>query len=466
MLWQFLDVLVLIFYPFIIFILTEGYKRIIFSNIMNEFVTVNHKNKYYCECCELESGTKQNYLRHLKTRKHEQIWKKSILLEQKNELFIQTKELLLQTDNKKHPEPIINNYSNVVTPIQQCEKQKKIETRFVCECCQFSTTKKKESNKHRTSKQHVNNENKIEDFIEINTQYVCLSCSKTFKKYKNCWEHLKRCEGKKENIVLEIVDKNVTPEPMICEKSPHSEMISKDLLKEVCEILVNKLTENNQMNQNTLVKMVETITQNQQALLGTMTQTQQSLMLSNTNHTNNIQISNSTNNSNNNNHCTINMFLNEKCKDAMNITDWAKQLHIDYDHLYYTGENGFQKGLTNMLVENLKLCDVYNRPIHFTDVKRDRMYIRDADEWTKHENTDKLNEVLEISARQACVRLTDWMKEHENVPDYHDLDSELGQQYLALMVSVIRPQVEREKAFPKVIKELAKTAQLKKEDQV
>jgi hypothetical protein len=437
---------------------------------MNEFVTVKPKKKHFCECCELESGTKHNYLRHLKTRKHEQIWKKSIILEQKNELLIQTKELLLQTDNKhQHDTRIVPKSSNVVTPIQHCEKQKKIETRYVCECCQFSTTKKKESNKHRTSKQHVNNENKIEDFIEIDTQYVCLSCSKTFKKYKNCWEHLKRCEGKTENIVLEIVetaDKNDTPESLICEKSPYSEMISKDLLKEVCEILVNKLTENNQMNQNTLVKMVETITQNQQALLGAMTQTQQSLMLSNTNHTNNIQISNSTNNSNNNNHCTINMFLNEKCKDAINITDLAKQLHIDYDHLYYTGENGFQKGLTNMLVENLKLCDVYNRPIHFTDVKRDRMYIRDADEWTKHENTDKLNEVLEISARQACIRLTDWMKEHEDVPDYHDLDSELGQQYLALMVSVIRPQVEREKAFPKVIKELAKTAQLKKEDQI
>jgi len=160
------------------------------------------------------------------------------------------------------------------------------------------------------------------------------------------------------------------------------------------------------------------------------------------------------------------MFLNEKCKDAINITDWAKQLHINYDHLYYTGENGFQKGLTNMLVENLKLCNVYNRPIHFTDVKRDSMYIREDDEWTKHENSEKLTEVLEISARQACIRLTDWMKEHENVPDYHDLDSELGQQYLALMVSVIRPQVERSKAFPKVIKELAKTAQLRKEDQV
>ena len=94
------------------------------------------------------------------------------------------------------------------------------------------------------------------------------------------------------------------------------------------------------------------------------------------------------------------------------------------------------------------------------------MYIRDANEWTKHDNTEKIIEMLEISARKSIFRLTEWMREHEEVPEYHDLDSELGQQYLALMVTVIRPEVERMKAFPKVIKELAKRTQLRKEDQV
>ena len=94
------------------------------------------------------------------------------------------------------------------------------------------------------------------------------------------------------------------------------------------------------------------------------------------------------------------------------------------------------------------------------------MYIRDDNEWTKHENNEKLVEVLEISARQACARLVEWMKDHEDVPEYHNLDSELGQQYLALMMNVIRPEVDRLKAYPKVMKELAKTAQLRKEDQV
>ena len=431
-------------------------------------VTDNTKGKFMKTCCEHIWCRKFDYERHIKSDKHSQMLRIVGQMRKSDEFIPQNAQF-----NDYIPQN--SDYSNVVTSTPQCEIQKKIETRYVCEYCQFSTTKKKESYKHRTSKEHVINENQTEDFIEIETRYVCLSCDKSYNKYKSCWEHLKRCEGKKENISIEMVEitpsheisVSTAPSPLIqenqCRKTSNenTEILNKEFLKQVCEILVDKIMENNQMNQNTIVKIMESNQNTLVKLTESIAQSQQSLIQTNTN--NNIQISN---NSNNNNHCTINMFLNEKCKDAMNITDWAKQLHIDYDHLYYTGENGFQKGLTNMLVENLKLCDVYNRPIHFTDVKRDRMYIRDADEWTKHENTDKLNEVLEISARQACVRLTDWMKEHEDVPEYHDLDSELGQQYLALMVSVIRPQVERTKAFPKVIKELAKTAQLKKEDQI
>jgi hypothetical protein len=342
------------------------------------------------------------------------------------------------------------------------QNKKSIQIQYSCDYCQFTCDTKKEAEKHRKSKQHVKNENKEEDFLEITQTYMCTVCEKTYDKYASCWKHTKTCKGennsaslrfrptlgnevekskgKKENTVMEIAEI-----PPVTQLVVTPVLNEENIKKDIMESIVEKMMDNNKHMMEQMVTVVKTILQEMKP----------SVTQNNTN-----------NNSNNNNHYTINMFLNEKCKDAINITDWAKQLHINYDHLYYTGENGFQKGLTNMLVENLKLCDVYNRPIHFTDIKRDSMYIREDDEWTKHENSEKLTEVLEISARQACIRLTDWMKEHENVPDYHDLDSELGQQYLALMVSVIRPQVERSKAFPKVIKELAKTAQLRKEDQV
>ena len=405
------------------------------------------------ECCDHIWCRKFDYERHLKSGKHAQM-RKIIGQMRKNVGF------LLQNAQSNGSNSQKTDSFNVATPKQECVKQTNIETRYICECCQFSTTYRKESNKHRKSKQHNKNENKEEDFIEIDTQYMCLSCDKMYKKYKSCWEHVKRCEGKTENIVLEIMEQEAPPEKIT--PSIDIETLKNEIFKDVCGSVVEKIMESNQntiakiieINQNTLTKITENISQNQQAVIQS----------NNTN--NNIHISNSNINSNNNNHCTINMFLNEKCKDAVNITDWVHKLRVDYDHLYYTGENGFQKGLTNLLVDNLKLCDVYNRPIHFTDIKRDSMYIRDADEWTKHENNEKLIEVLEISARQACVRLTEWMKEHEDVPDYQNLDSELGKQYLALMVSVIRPEAVRLKAYPKVMKELAKTAQLRKEDQV
>ena len=377
---------------------------------MIEHDTEKQNKSFTCTICDHTWDRKYNYVQHLKTTKH---IKKRKMYEQ----LLKTNEQVLKIEQTP-PE-------NVEGPV------KNITNTFCCDYCQFSTPNKKEAKQHRTSKQHIVNENKEEDFLEIIKRYTCTKCDKIYDKYKNCWEHVKKCEGKKDNIVtvtqLTVVDENIK--------------------NDIMESIVEKMMENNKQMMEQMVTVVKTILQE--------TKSQPSITQNNTN-----------SNNNNTNHYTINMFLNEKCKDAINITDWAKQLHIDYDHLYYTGENGFQKGLTNMLVENLKLCDVYNRPIHFTDVKRDSMYIREDDEWTKHENNEKLTEVLEISARQACIRLTDWMKEHEDVPEYQDLDSELGKQYLALMMSVIRPQVERSKAFPKVIKELAKTAQLRKEDQV
>ena len=381
-------------------------------------MTIKDKQVFRCECCDYTSSRRVDYVRHLSSAKHDKMRQNS-------------------RESREHCRK--SRETDKITP------EKTILTTYCCDYCQFTCNTKKEAEKHRKSKQHIKNENKEEDFLEITQTYMCVVCEKYYDKYASCWKHSKTCKGKKENIVMEISEISPVTQLVVT----NEENIKKDIMESIVEkMMVN----NNQLMENNNKQMMEQIVTVVKTILQEM---KPSITQNNTN-----------SNNNNTNHYTINMFLNEKCNDAINITDWAKQLHIDYDHLYYTGENGFQKGLTNMLVENLKLCDVYNRPIHFTDVKRDSMYIREDDEWTKHENNEKLTEVLEISARQACIRLTDWMKEHEDVPDYHDLDSELGQQYLALMVSVIRPQVERTKAFPKVIKELAKTAQLRKEDQV
>ena len=141
----------------------------------------------------------------------------------------------------------------------------------------------------------------------------------------------------------------------------------------------------------------------------------------------------------------------------------VNNLVLDFEHLHFNADNGFQKGLTKMLIDNLKLYNIYMRPIHFTDIKRDTMYIKDADEWTKHDNHDKLIEVLETGARQGLECFAEWCE--ENTPAYHDLDSNAGKTYMRMHQNVIRPYVDRIKAYPKVVKELARATQLRKEDQ-
>ena len=405
-------------------------------------MSIKTKQTFSCECCDRSWGRRYEYDRHLTSAKHEKMRQKS-------------KEC---STNSKECSANGKECSKIVEKIHE----KPILTTFCCDYCQFTCSTKKEAEKHRMSKQHIRNENKEEDFIEIVNRYTCVKCDKYYDKYISCWKHSKNCQRKKENI-----GPNLTPEEFVTETTVITEPIAvfqtEELIPEVkdntLESMVEKILE--KKNVTIMETMMEKMVSVMEKMSETIANTQQGIVQTNnnnnTNHNTIIQ---------NNNHYTINMFLNEKCKDAINISDWVNQLQVDYDHLYYTGENGFQKGLTNMLLDNLKLCNVYNRPIHFTDIKRDSMYIRDADAWTKHENNEKLIEMLEVSARQACYRLTEWMREHEDVPEYHDLDSELGQQYLALMVTVIRPEVERLKAFPKVIKELAKTAQLRKEDQV
>ena len=160
----------------------------------------------------------------------------------------------------------------------------------------------------------------------------------------------------------------------------------------------------------------------------------------------------------------MNVFLNEKCKDAMNIFDFISNMNITFDHLYHQADHGFQKGVTKIMLDNLKLLSVYNRPIHFTDLKREIMYIKDNDEWTKHEDKEKLVEALEWAAKQGINSFVDWRE--ATSAENEDLDSPTGQMWMKLMQTVVQPYDERLKAYPKIMKEIARNVHLRKEDQV
>jgi hypothetical protein len=121
------------------------------------------------------------------------------------------------------------------------------------------------------------------------------------------------------------------------------------------------------------------------------------------------------NNTTNNNHqrFNLNFFLNDTCKDAMNITDFLGNMDVNVDELEYIGHHGYVNGMTKMIMDRLKDMDVTKRPIHCTDVKRETMYIKDKDEWCK--DTDelvKLRRILSSISMTNYRSVGNWRQAH------------------------------------------------------
>ena len=173
---------------------------------------------------------------------------------------------------------------------------------------------------------------------------------------------------------------------------------------------------------------------------------------------NNTTNNNITNNTMNNN-ININMFLNEKCKDAINFSDFIDRIEITNDDLENNAQLGFVNGISKILMDNLRTLDLYERPIHCTDVKREILYIKDQDMWEKEESSDKLNGAIKEVSRKSIGSLLKWKKEN---PEYEDMDSDFSNKCI-----VIQQQssagLNSDNLYPKVITNLAKENKISKE---
>ena len=109
------------------------------------------------------------------------------------------------------------------------------------------------------------------------------------------------------------------------------------------------------------------------------------------------------------------MFLNEKCKDAININDFVKSIEISLEQLNFTKNKGLTEGLSNAIVENMNKLSLYERPLHCTDIKRETLYIKDDNKWEKNDSKDKLKKAIKKASSKNYEALNKWIKEN---PDY------------------------------------------------
>ena len=270
------------------------------------------------------------------------------------------------------------------------KKTAKNATDFFCEYCDFKCFKKSDFDRHLLTRKHLmftNGDKKTPK----NAEKLTCECGKLYKCRQSLWRHKKNCDQVKEN--------------------------EKEIEKETDDSIKNEtilqLIKQNQEFQNIIIE------QNQK---------NQELMLELAKKPGNI---NGNNNSNCNNRFNINMFLNEKCKDAMNIMDFVDSLKLTLQDLEKTAELGYVKGITNIIVNGLNELDVYKRPIHCSDVKRETLYVKDNNIWEKeNEEKKKITRAIKHISIKNAKQVGEWTKENKG---YNDSSCKKSDKYLKII---------------------------------
>ena len=171
-----------------------------------------------------------------------------------------------------------------------------------------------------------------------------------------------------------------------------------------------------------------------------------------------------TNNNNNNNNKTFNLqfFLNETCKDAMNMKDFIQSLELSLPELEKMGEVGFAEGMSRVFVNRLNSLDVTKRPIHCSDLKREIIHIKDDNKWERdNANLDRLRKIIKQLTLKNILKVDDWKKANPGCTEYN---SRKNDQYLRINLAAIGPvdDAEVKRDFGKIIRRVAENTAIDK----
>jgi hypothetical protein len=267
-----------------------------------------------------------------------------------------------------------------------------IPPKFVCEKCHYVCCKKGDFNKHLQSIKHntTNTTNIQQEF-----SYSC-ECGKMYTHRASLYNHKKTCSLKN---ISTIETDNINNSVDHSDKDQLILMLIKqnsELIKETSDF------------KNMMMKVLENGTHNT---------------------TNNTNMTNS-----NNKAFNLNFFLNETCKDAMNIMDFVDSIKLQLSDLEKVGEVGYVEGISNIIVKNLNELDVTQRPVHCTDKKRETMYIKDEDKWEKDENNSKIKKAIKRVASKNQRLLPKFKEAHPDCGTYH---SKYSDQYNKIIIESV-----------------------------
>jgi hypothetical protein len=279
--------------------------------------------------------------------------------------------------------------------------------KFVCKICDYITSKKYNYDKHILTAKHqksiVVNQNVGKSSTD---KFVCKNCNKNYKDNSGLWRHNKKC--------LQLLN-----EPNVKIQQPTNELVmsllnqNMELQKQIIELCKDK---------NTVIH----------------------------------------NNTNNTNSFNINFFLNEQCKDALNIEDFVKQIKLQLSDLDMIGRVGYVDGMSKIIIRNLNELDVCKRPIHCTDLKREILYVKDNNAWEKEKGENvKLKKAIRGIECKNIKQIPNWVEAN---PTSEDTDTKKHMEYKNIVLQAMGGSISEDdnKKHEKIIRNVAKEVMIDK----
>jgi len=287
----------------------------------------------------------------------------------------------------------------------ETKKLLKVATKFICEKCDYNTSKLSSYKKHLTTAKHLGKHMETKKLLKVAETNNCEYCNKSYHNRSSLWKHKQKCgldqcqstnnEPEKDILSQEVIEKEDTNTALF-------ELIKQN--QEFKELLVEQQKENQGLQKQLLeaVKDVKHVTNNTV---------------------------------NSNNKFNLNFFLNEQCKDAMNISDFLENMQLDMEDLLETGRLGYVNGISRIFINKLRELDTYKRPLHCTDLKRETLYIRDNDVWEKEENSNEtLRKLVDKVANKNCKTMRQWTEEN---PNYTEMDTIENGEFMKLSDAIL-----------------------------
>jgi len=298
---------------------------------------------------------------------------------------------------------------------------------YYCETCDYTCSLKQHLKQHFLSKRHKTRVfNNVENSVNNITKnsFIC-DCGKEYRERSGLWKHKTKgnCVKKTDNNQCELQNKQ---------------------LEQI------KLTDDNLIS--ILIHQCKELRDENKELLG---------IIKNGTH-NVINNTNNTNHTNSHNKAfNLNFFLNETCKDAMNITDFVESIKLQLSDLERVGEVGYVEGISNIIVKNLKDLDVTQRPVHCTDKKRETMYIKDEDKWEKDDEQKKMHKMVRKVADKNARMLPKFKEAH---PDCLKSTSRYSDQYNKIIMEAMGGRGDNDfEKEEKIIKRVSKEVIVEKD---